>query len=364
MYVSPTLSRYIARRFLSSFALVFGVLVAVAFLIDLVNLGDRASSREEAGFGLVLEMALLRAPFLAQKALPFALLFGAMLTYVWLERTHELVVSRAAGVSAWQFLLPSLAIALMLGAFAVTAFSPLASAMTSRFEQLETRFLRGQSSHLAVSPGGLWLREGDRKRQFVIHANRVSAHGAELGDVIIFTFEDGDRFVERVDAETAVLLDGHWDLANVSITRSNATVETHDRLQMPTELTVSRIQSSLASPETLSFWELPGFIETMERAGFSVTRHEIHWHAILSTPLLLAAMVFVAAVFSLRLTRQGRLGLFIVAGLGAGFLLYFLSDVSLALGMSGKLPPVLSAWAPAAIFAMIGGALLFHMEDG
>ncbi|MGY8996061.1 MAG: LptF/LptG family permease, partial [Alphaproteobacteria bacterium] len=58
------------------------------------------------------------------------------------------------------------------------------------------------------------------------------------------------------------------------------------------------------------------------------------------------------------------LGLFLLAGLGSGFLLYFLSDISLALGMSGSLPPILAAWAPAAIFAMIGSALLFHMEDG
>jgi lipopolysaccharide export system permease protein len=364
MRISPLLSRYIARRFLSSIVLVFGVLIAVAFLIDVLNLGDRASSRDEAGFGLVLEMALLRLPFLAQKVLPFAMLFGTMLTYIWLTRTHELVVTRAAGVSAWQFLLPSLAIALALGVFLITVFNPMASAMVSRFEQLESEFLRGQSSLLAVSPGGLWLREGDGVRQFVIHANRVSSSGADLGDVIIFAFEDDDRFVERVDAERALLRDGYWELQGVLVTRPDATVDRHDVLEVPTELTVPRIQNSFASPDTMSFWELPDFIATMEAAGFSALRHKIHWHAILSIPLLLAAMVLVAATFSLRLTRRGRLGLFLLAGLGSGFLLYFLSDISLALGMSGSLPPVLAAWAPAAIFAMIGSALLFHMEDG
>jgi len=364
MRISLILSRYIARRFLSSILLVFGVVIAVAFLIDIVNLGDRASSRDEAGFGLVLEMALLRIPYLTQKVLPFAMLFGTMLTYIWLTRSNELVVTRAAGVSAWQFLLPSLAIALLLGAFVITVFNPLASAMVSRFEQLENQYLRGQSSLLAVSPGGLWLREGDGNRQFVIHANRVSSSGADLGEVIIFALEDDDRFVERIDAERALLRDGYWDLENVLVTRPDATIETFETLEVPTELTVPRIQNSFASPETMSFWDLPGFINTMEDAGFSALRHKIHWHSILSIPLLLAAMVLVAATFSLRLTRHGRLGLFILAGLGSGFLLYFLSDVSLALGMSGSLPPVLSAWAPAAIFAMIGSALLFHMEDG
>ncbi len=364
MRISVLLSRYIARRFLSSVVLVFGILIAVAFLIDVLNLGDRASSRDGIGFGIVLQMTLLRLPFMAQKILPFAMLFGTMLTYIWLTRTHELVVARAAGVSAWQFLLPSLAIALALGIFLIAVFNPMASAMMSRFEQLESQFLRGQSSLLAVSPGGLWLREDDGAHQFVIHANRVSSSGADLADVIIFAYEDNDRFVERIDAERALLRNGHWELQGVLVTRPDATVDRHEILEVPTELTVHRIQNSFASPETMSFWKLPEFIATMEAAGFSVLRHRIHWHAILSVPLLLAAMVLVAATFSLRLTRHGKLGLFLLVGLGSGSLLYFLSDISLALGMSGSLPPILSAWAPVAIFAMIGSALLFHMEDG
>ena len=364
MRLSPSLSVYIARRFAASVMLVFGLFMCVAFPVDLLNLGERAASREAADFGVVVHMALLKAPFLAQKALPFTLLFGAMLTYVWLTRTHELVVSRAAGVSAWQFLLPALALAVALGAFVATAFNPLAAAAESRFEQLENRFLRGQSSQLAVSQGGLWLREGDAGRQLVIHAKSAAESGRELSDVIVFSFADNDRFVERMDAKTAMLREGHWILADVLRTQRDGASERFDTLSLATELTLARIQNSFASPETLSFWELPAFIDAMEKAGFSALRHRIHWHAILSTPLLYAAIVLVAAAFSLHLTRRGRTALFTFVGIGTGFVFYFLSDMSLALGMSGSLPPLLAAWAPAGGFTMIGCALLFHMEDG
>ncbi len=364
MHLSFTLSRYIARRFLTSIGMVFLVLVGVAFLIDVINLGDRAASREGTDFAVVMGMALLRLPFIAQKVLPFAVLFGTMLTYIWLTRTNELIVTRAAGVSAWQFLLPSLALAGLIGVFVITVFSPLSSAMIARFERMEAEYLRGQESLLSVSPGGLWLREGNSERQYVIHASQVTESGADLHDVIIFAFEGEDRFVERIDATDAVLREGYWDLDNVLITRPDTTAERLNQLDVPTEMTLHRIQDSFASPETMSFWELPAFIKTMEDAGFSALRHRIHWYSILAVPLLLSAMVLVAATFSLRLTRRGRLGLFVLAGLGSGFMLYFISDVSLALGMSGSLPPILSAWAPGTIFAMLGSALLFHLEDG
>jgi lipopolysaccharide export system permease protein len=364
MRLSYLLSGYIGRRFLMSIAMVFVLIMAVGFLIDLVNLAQRAGSREGVGFVVILQMALLRLPYIAQKVLPFAVLFGTMLTYLWLTRTNELVVSRAAGVSVWQFLLPSLVIALLLGVFVVTVFNPLSSAFISRYEHMEAQYLRGQTSLLAVSNGGIWLRDGDGDDQMVIHAVGVSQSGTVLRDVIIFMYEDVDRFVQRIDAKSASLNTGYWELTDALITSPEMTAAFAKDYRLDTDLTVGRIQDSFAPPDTMSFWALPDFIKTLEEAGFSAVRHRIHWHSLLAIPLLLAAMVLVAATFSLRLTRRGRLGIFVLAGLISGFLLYFLSDVSLALGMSGSLPAVLSAWAPATIFGLIGMAMLFHLEDG
>ena len=114
----------------------------------------------------------------------------------------------------------------------------------------------------------------------------------------------------------------------------------------------------------MSFWVLPRFIETLENAGFSALKHRIHWHSLLAGPLMFCAMVLIAATFSLRLTRRGGTGLLVAGGLLAGFLLYFLTDVVLALGLSGSIPPILAAWTPASVTALLGLAMLFHLEDG
>ncbi len=75
-------------------------------------------------------------------------------------------------------------------------------------------------------------------------------------------------------------------------------------------------------------------------------------------------MVLIAATFSLRFSRGGGTWLLIATGVLTGFVLYFVSDLVLALGLSGKIPPVLAAWTPAGVFTLIGVAGLFHMEDG
>ena len=47
-----------------------------------------------------------------------------------------------------------------------------------------------------------------------------------------------------------------------------------------------------------------------------------------------------------------------------GFILYFVTDVVYALGLSASLPVQLAAWAPAGVAALLGLSVLFHLEDG
>ena len=364
MRLSPTLSMYLGRQFLLGIGFVLAVLLALIYLIDVVELLRRASGREEADFGLVLSMAALNLPKLAQKVLPVATLFGAIVTFSRLTRSHELIVARAAGVSVWQFLMPALVIAVLLGTVMVTLFNPLAALMSARYEHLEGRYLEGRQSLLAVSATGLWLRQADEFGQSVIHARHVTSAGTELRDVIVFLYKGTDQFVGRVDAERAVLLDGRWRLTDALLTQPQEPALRLPEYEIKTTLTLEQIQEGFASPQTLSFWSLPRFIRTLEMAGFSAIRHRLYWHSILATPLLLAAMILLAATFSLRLTRRGHTGILLGAGVLTGFLLYFVSDVVHAFGIAGNLPVILAAWTPTGVCALLGLSMLLHLEDG
>lgn len=364
MLRSVTLSFYMGRHYITAILTVFVVLAVLAFSFDTIELLRRASSRAEASIDLVFEMSLLKLPALMTKLVPFAVLFGGMLALSRLTRSQELTVSRAAGVSAWQFLFPGLAITFLLGLFLVTVYNPLSAAMLTRYESIEAKVLRGRSSSLAVSSGGLWLREADAAGQVVIHALRVAQQGVELHDTILFYFEDNDRFMKRIDAQSALLEDGHWLLRNAVISYPDQATERHASLRLPTTLTFDRIQDSFASPSTISFWELPAFISTLETAGFSAVRHRLHFYSLLATPILLCGMLLIAASFSLRLTRRGGIGFMLAGGVGAGFLLYFSVEITQPFGLNGTLPVPLAAWAPTAVFVMLGLSLLFHLEDG
>ena len=340
MRLSPTLSFYIGRQFLACFLVVFMVFVLLILVVDIIELLRRSASRPEITFSMVLEMALLKLPHMGQQTFPFAALFGGMAAFWRLTRNYELMVTRAAGVSAWQFLLPVIAIAFLLGIFKITMFNPLASATLFRFERIEAVQLRGRTSYFALSSDGLWLRQANKTGQSVVHADSVLLQGSnvELRDVIVFMYKGADKFFERVDAEFARLEDGFWHLSNARVHQREKPSKSEKDFWLETDFTLGSIQDSFAPPETMSFWALPDFIETLENAGFSAVRHRIHWNSLLAEPFLLCAMILISAIFTLRLSRRGGTAFIIGGGVLTGFVLYFFTDVILALGSRTAYP--------------------------
>jgi lipopolysaccharide export system permease protein len=362
------LFQYIARHFLFAILLALFGLIAITMLIDIVELIRRASGKDEVPLSIILELSALRIPFMVEKMMPYAVLIGSMMALTRLTRTHELVVARSAGVSVWQFLMPAVALVMTLGVFMATVFNPFAAVLLLRYEHIEGKYLTGTPSLLSITASGLWLRQIEHNMgdvgEHIIYTMRVSQTTMEFSNVIVFTFDTAHKFTERLDAANAVLENGNLHLTHVTRSIPGKPPQYMPDVMLPTTLTLTHIQDSFASPETMSFWHLPSFITMLENAGFSALKHRLYLHSLLASPFLMAGTVLVAAVFSLRLPRRGKIGILVVAGIVSGFLLHFFTDIIFALGSAGTLPIMLAAWSPAIVVTMIGAALLLHLEDG
>ena len=370
MHIARTLSLYIARVFSFSMMMWLFGLTALLTLGDVIELLRRSATKPDATFGIVVEIAALRVPWLGMQIIPFAVLGGGIMAFWRLTRSSELVVARAAGVSAWQFLAAPTLCAIALGGLATVGVSPISAVMRARAEVLEDNFLRSGGGPLALNGGQLWLRQADRaidpQGVAILHAHSVAAHGLDLDahDVTIFRLDGADRLLERVDAAQARLGDGKWLLQDARTVTAGHLPSATSALALPTDLTVARVQESFAEPDTFSVWALPGFIALLDRSGFSSIRHRLHYQALLALPLLSGTMCLLSAGFSMRPQRRGGVAQMIGSGVAAGFALFLVSKLAEEFGQSGALPPMLAAWAPAASGLMLSLSLLLHLEDG
>src|SRR4029078_8333916 len=129
-------------------------------MIDYVELLRRSSDWPKATAFLLAEISLFRVPQLSERILPFAVLVGSMSCYLQLSRRLELVVARAAGVSAWQFVAPSMIAAFLFGVVATTIYNPVVAVLHERSKRLEAEML-GElpNSALHENTSGFWVRQ-------------------------------------------------------------------------------------------------------------------------------------------------------------------------------------------------------------
>ena len=342
------------------------VIAAVILLIDFVEISRTIGAGVDLNFLQIAALTLLKSPIVILQLLPFALLFGAMGAFATLNRRSELVAMRAAGASAWHFTVPTATAALLLGVLTTAVLNPAAATLRNgRFED--------RRAELARSGGGageIWLRQGDDHDQVVIHARRheLDQQTVRLEQVSLFiqTIDHGGQldFARRIEASRARLEPGLWRLSDAKEAMPGAQSVSSQELSIPTTLDRHTALEKFAAPAAIAFWRLPATIRAAHLAGFSAADYQLRLQQLLATPVLYAAMTFLAAGFSFRLARLGGLVALAIAGAGVGFGVYFLNQFCGALGSTEVIPATAAAWMTPILALLAGVTLLCYTEDG
>jgi lipopolysaccharide export system permease protein len=361
--IGPTIGLYFARRFFRAILGIFVLTMVIVFLFDFLELYRRAADRPMVSVGALMAISLLRVPNLCEQVLPFATLFGAMAGFLGLSRNLELVVVRAAGVSVWQFLVPPIAVAALLGVFATTLYNPIAASMKDWSDDMGLA-LSSRGGSVNDADKAVWFRQDGSDGESVVRAASRSDRGQRLAGVTVLQYDRTGHFSARIEAESAVFTPGGWTLANGRIDRVGAASETFQTRRLPSSLTIEQVRDNLASPDTVPFWSLPRLVDSARNAGIPAFRYQLQYHVLLARPLLLCAMVVVAALVSLRVFRFGNIGALILSGVLAGFVLYVVNEISRDVGGAGLVAPPVAAWIPGVVASLMGLTVLLYQEDG
>lgn len=360
------IERYVLTQQLKSLAVALAIIAALVMLIDFVEVSRGLNSDGELSAVKVLSLVGLKSPSVIVQLLPFVFLFGTLAAFVGLNRRSELIAMRAAGISAWRFVLPAAACAFVLGILVVTVVSPLAAAGDSQWQSERSR-INGKGKDLETD-APVWLREGDEQRQMIIRGGTQNRQTGQLMDASFFIYTvmpDGQhRFTERIDAKTANLTAGRWRLVDATGGQSGQKAVHYATIDLPSNLADKEAFQQFERPQSVSIWQLPQQIQRIESAGFASTAYNLRLQQLLSIPLMFAAMSILAAAFSLRLMRLGDLAKMAVSAVVLGFAFFFVNQFSAALGSAEVIPPFLAAWLPAVLTALAALTLLFYTEDG
>jgi lipopolysaccharide export system permease protein len=362
--MTNTLGRYFAGRFVVAALGAFLSIFMLLFLVGYIEMVRKTSRLASVSSVMVAETALFQVPQLLEKMMPFCVLIGAMTCYLALSRRLELVVARAAGVSAWQFIAPALASAILLGTLATIGYNPMSANLRELSKQMEAELFGSAPAGGIQDASGFWLNQVNSDGQVIMNALRSEQQGVRLTGLTLFRFDTNLQFKERIEAREATLEEGRWLIKSARRYSLDSPPVDEDSFFLATSLTPAQVRNSFSDPETVSFWQLPGYIRSSESSGFATAGYRLQYHKLIAQPFLLAAMVMLAAAVSLRFFRMGGVQKMVLSGVGAGFLLYVLSKVTEDLSKAELMHPIASAWLPVCVGGLTGFLALLYQEDG
>lgn len=365
MIQPATLNLYLAQRMTIAVAVLAAGLASFVMLVDLIENLRYVAKVNDGGFGFAATVTLMRAPSVLMTLAPFVFLFGAISVFSQLNRRAEIAVMRAAGLSIWRLIAPAALVAAVSGVVLIAAIDPFSARLLSSSEKMKLE-LRGRTASLVqVFGDGLWLRQRDQDSVLIINARGFDPVSGVLSAVTVLRLDLAQNFLERIDATRAVFSGRTIELREARVRAAGEPIDYRTPVYaVTTNLTQEDLRENIDRAETMSIWRLPRFIVLAEAAGLPTLQYNIRFHDLCSTPLKLVAMVLIAATFSMRPHRQGGAFRLLLLAIVSGFILYVLSQISTALGLSGTVPAPLAAWIPAIVASLTAAWALFQAEEG
>ena len=201
--MTNTLGRYFAGRFLVSAVGVFASIFLLLVLVDYIEMVRKTSGLVSVSAIKVAQTSLYRVPQLLEKMMPFCVLIGAMTCYLALSRRLELVVARAAGVSAWQFIAPALAARSCSGYWRPSPTIRCRPILRELSKRMEAELFGSAPGGGVQDASGFWLNQVNSEGQWIINAARSEQQGVRLTGLTVFRFDNDFQFKERIEAREA-----------------------------------------------------------------------------------------------------------------------------------------------------------------
>ena len=358
-----TLAAYIAKRFAHSLLVTTAGVFLLYFVIEL----ERHMSRfRDADFGLAASVGitLLKMPGSLYGVLPLIVAVSALAT------TSEFIAVRSFGVSGMAVLAVPAILAALLGLVSILVLNPVVAATERSYRNLSAALPTDASPVIREVDDKLWLKEDVGEGTAFIRIAGISDAPVRFFDFDMYVLDREGAPLRRHHAEEARLVGGNWALYDVKSWDISRDVEnpelgaTHESLlRIPTALTEEQIRENLNRPEEIAIWDLDAHIERLENAGFSTSKHRVHFHTEVGKPVLLAAMALLGAIFTLRPSRFAHVGQMAIVAVLASLAIYFVQDFARVLGQNGQLPAPAAAWIPAAAALSLSLGLLIYLEE-
>lgn len=354
------LNLYISKKYINAFLSVLLLFFACIFLGEVIEHSRKLKT--SGSFSDAVLLAFYFTPKAIDMVYPIIIGAASIITFWQLSYHRELIVMRSHGISIWKLLIPISMIALLIGVIKVILISPLEIKFLKEYSKL--RYNITNKSSLYVFDGKTWFIQKEDQGYYLINIDKLNILDKELKGIHITQIVDNKGFVKKIIAEQGKFQQDSWQLENVTLLFADGQHKTVNLYSFETPYNATKIQKSISSPETLSFWDLQKTIQFLEESGLTVTEYQLQYYKLLLQPMTFLAVALFACFFGLKAPRAKQSFIPVLNYAIVIVIYYFMSKFFEAQAKSNLISTEIAISTPILILLLCSISLLIHKEDG
>ena len=345
---------YIIKKFIGTYIYSIMLIISISIVFDINENLAKFSESHAPLRAIVFDYYLNFIPYFANLFSPLFVFIAVIFFTSKLAGNSEIISMLAAGVSFKRLMRPYMisCVAISILSFFLSAYViPHGTVIRQNFETIyknKTKNTSADNVQLQVGAGVIaYIQHYDN--------NLKKGYGFCLDK-----FEN-KKLVSHLTAmeiqyDTISDSKNHWKMTNWKVRRLKGLrevitsgIQKDTLIQMePTDLVYSKGQQ-----ETFTSPELRAYIsKQIDRGSGNVVQYKVEYHKRIAASF--ASFILTTIGFSLSSRkRKGGMGLYLGIGLALSFGYIMLQTVSSTFAINADLPPMLAAWIPNIIFAVV-----------
>ena len=359
MKLSPTryikiLDWYIIRKFIGTYIYAILLIISIAIVFDFNENLSKFTQYHAPWRAIIFDYYANFIPYYSNLFSPLFVFIAVIFFTSKLASNSEVIAMLAAGVSIKRLMRPYMISCILIAGltFYLNSFViPHGTVIRQNFESLY------RNSKKNTSAENVQLQVAKNTIAYIEHYDDQYKRGYGFS---LVKFKD-KKIVSHMAAmeiqyDTVADTKYHWKVSNWKI-RTLRGLKEHIQsgalkdtvlLMEPTDLVYSKgQQETFTSPELLDY-----ISKQTSRGSGNVVQYEVEFHK----RIAMSFSSFILTIIGLSLSsrkRKGGMGLYLGIGLGLSFSYIMLQTVSATFAIQADTPPILAAWIPNIIFAVI-----------
>ncbi|MDA1197652.1 MAG: LptF/LptG family permease [Proteobacteria bacterium] len=348
--MNSIINKYLIIKFIKiilNTTLIFFTLGIILNLFEEINFLKNSS----LSFLFPLTLALLYVPSLILDLLPFIIFLSSVFYFLHLRFSKELVMIKVFGYSNLKIILILSFFSLLLGLFVLFAINPITARLIKQYEIEKARYSKDVDHLISINKNGVWIKETDNVGYKIINAKSLNENTLE--NISIYIFDSSGSLLKRIESETALITNNPWQLKKNYIHNNleNSTIF-YENYELISENTSEKINSLYKNLNTIPFLRLITNYQDLNKGGYSNKILNEKLNKFTSLPIFLFLMVVLAGIFTIGSLKNKQNFYYLLSSILICVVIYYLKDLSIALGQTEKINLTLSIWMPIIIISL------------